>query len=325
MNQEPIFILGAHKSGTSLLRNLFDGHSELFVIPIEAHFFEHNGYWIDYGIRRKLPNTINEREIIESYIKWIKYVNEFSDKYADSDTKGFWSVQNFTEKIRSYSGYNGLKTSIENYIHAMYYSLNSSKISNNLRVIEKSVENAEFANILKKIYPNAKFIHIIRNPYSNIVSIRKFKSKNGYPNLKPIIQSLYNNYYYLEKNQETMDKDYLVIKYEDLVMNSEQQIKKIVEFTGISNEEITYSPTVKGKAWGGNSTTDVEFKGLSSKGLSRWVPEIEPIEINLVNRLFRYTLNQYGYETIENKNSLKFARAETPKAYIGNRLLFKYL
>ncbi|SEP76348.1 Sulfotransferase family protein [Virgibacillus subterraneus] len=325
MNQEPIFIMGAHKSGTSLLRNLFDGHSELFVIPIEAHFFKHNGYWIDYGIRRKFPNTISESEIIENYMNWIKYVNTLSDQYADSDTKGFWSFEKFTEEIRRYSDYMSLKTSIENYIHAMYHSLTSKKLANNLRVIEKSVENAEFANILKKIYPNAKFIHIIRNPYSNIVSIRKFKSKNGYPNLRPIIQSLYNNYYYLEKNQVTLDKDYLVVKYEDLVMKPEQKIKQIVEFTGISDEEITYVPTVKGENWEGNSTTNVKFKGLSSEGLSRWTSEIEPTEVNLVNKLFKYTLNRYGYRTIENKSMLKFARGENPKTYIANRILFKYL
>ncbi|PKR77817.1 hypothetical protein CEY16_07765 [Halalkalibacillus sediminis] len=325
MNQEPIFILGAHKSGTSLLRNLFDGHSELFVVPIESHFFQHNGYWVDYGIRRKLPKALVGNEIIENYINWIKYVNSLSDQYADSDTKGFWNIEKFINEIKSYSDYMYLKTSIENYIHAMYYSLNNKKLADNLRVIEKSVENAEFANILKKLYPNAKFIHIIRNPYSNIVSMRKFKSRSGYPFLKPIIQSLYNNYYYLEKNQVTLDKDYLVIKYEDLVMKPKEKIKEVIEFAGISNEEITYTPTVNGEIWGGNSTTDVKFKDLSSNGLSRWITEIEPIEVNLVNKLFKYTLDRYGYETIENKSLVKFAKAEKVKVFIGNRLLIKYL
>ena len=37
--ENPVFILGSHKSGTSLLRNLLDGISGFFVIPIEAHFF----------------------------------------------------------------------------------------------------------------------------------------------------------------------------------------------------------------------------------------------------------------------------------------------
>ena len=38
-NISPIFILGCTKSGTTLLRNLFDGHPDLFIIPFETHFF----------------------------------------------------------------------------------------------------------------------------------------------------------------------------------------------------------------------------------------------------------------------------------------------
>lgn len=38
-----IFILGAHKSGTSLVRSLLDGHPDLNVVPIELHFLRHLG------------------------------------------------------------------------------------------------------------------------------------------------------------------------------------------------------------------------------------------------------------------------------------------
>jgi hypothetical protein len=43
MNQS-IFILGAHKSGSSLLRSLLDGHPQLFAIPLETHLFQTAGF-----------------------------------------------------------------------------------------------------------------------------------------------------------------------------------------------------------------------------------------------------------------------------------------
>ena len=38
-NKNYVFILGQHKSGSSLLRSLLDGHPDLFVIPVETHYF----------------------------------------------------------------------------------------------------------------------------------------------------------------------------------------------------------------------------------------------------------------------------------------------
>ncbi|MFB4167268.1 sulfotransferase [Virgibacillus sp. JSM 102003] len=325
MNQEPIFILGAHKSGTSLLRNLFDGHTQLFVIPIETHFFQHNGLWIDYGIRRQFTSSLDENEIKDNYIKWIKYVNENADLYADSNTKGFWDIELLEQNLSNISGYNNLKKSIENFTESMYYALRSEKLSDNLRIIEKSVENAEYAVLLKKMFPKAKFIHIVRNPYSNITSIRKSKSQNGYPNLRRIMQSMYNSYYYLEKNQVLIDDDYFVLKYEDLVQYPNENVNKIIDFTNIRRDNILFRPTVNGEIWDGNSTTNKSFKGLSSEHLNRWTDEIEPIEINLINTCFKHILKRYGYEIIDKRNYFKLSKNEKIRTYLANRLLIKYL
>ena len=53
MNQKPIFIFGPHKSGTSLLRSLLDGHPDLFSIPIESHVFSGMGMGIRYEKKKQ--------------------------------------------------------------------------------------------------------------------------------------------------------------------------------------------------------------------------------------------------------------------------------
>jgi len=299
MNGNPIFILGSHKSGSSLLRNLFDGHSELFVIPIEAHFFQYNGYWIDYGIRRQMPVDLTEGQIINNYVSAINLANTTPGGYSDSDTRGMWDVEKFEEKIKKGKNYNNIKSSIINYIEAMYYSISGTELPEDKRVVEKSVENAEFAIDLKTIFPNAKFIHIVRNPYATLVAIRKFKSQQGYPFLKWIIESMYNSYYYLEKNQRLFSKkDYLVLKYEDLVTQPKMIIKKIITFLDLPEEKILYIPTVQKKLWEGNSTSGEKFKSISSKRLNKWKDEIYPLEAQVVNFKFEFILKKYGYEVI---------------------------
>lgn len=39
---EPIFVLGHVKSGTTLVQSLLDGHPDLFVLPLELKFFQHS-------------------------------------------------------------------------------------------------------------------------------------------------------------------------------------------------------------------------------------------------------------------------------------------
>ncbi len=48
MEDRPIFIFGCAKSGTKLMRNLFDWYAELFVVTFESHFFQNTGRGIDY-------------------------------------------------------------------------------------------------------------------------------------------------------------------------------------------------------------------------------------------------------------------------------------
>lgn len=325
MNREPIFILGTHKSGTSLLRNLFDGHSELFVVPIESHLMQYMGYWVDYGIRRSYPQKLTKKQIIDNYIQWIEHSNNSFNKSADSDTRGFWDVNEFKNSFYN-SPYEekSNKDLINGYFYAMYRSLYKKEPPHNIRIVEKSVENIEFAIELKKYYPNAKFIHILRNPYSNLVSIRKFKSKKNYPFLKPIIESMYNSYYHLEKNSRVFKDDYMVIRYEDLVTMPNETIDKVIGFTNLRKEEILYRPTVSSEIWKGNSTTGQEFKGVSTNAIKGWKKDIFPLEINIINKYFHYTIEKYGYEFIENGNALSPSKNENLKVYTANRLLYKY-
>lgn len=328
MNQSPIFILGPHKSGTSLLRNIFDGHSDLFVIPIEAHFFQHLGYWIDYSIRSQKNLNLNDNEILNNFVDWIKNSNTVPGGKSDSDTRGFWDVELFkTELQRLYNNLDTIssKKFIEIYIETMYKSLYSKKLSDDVRVVEKSVDHTEFAIQLKKIFPKAKFIHIIRNPYSNLVSIRKFKSNTGYPFMRSIIESMNNNYYFLEKNKEVIDEDYYILKYEDFVSDSNNKIKELVSFLNLEIEDILYKPTVQGELWGGNSTSDKKFSGISSDRLGKWKSEIYPFEIALINKKIDHFLEEYGYEYYKkNDNIYHKNKDENIKCYIANRLYYKY-
>lgn len=326
MNDKPIFIVGAHKSGTTLLRNILDGHSFLYTIPVESHFFQHMNCWIDNEYRQQRPKNKDIKNIRKNFCNFIHERNKNENKYGGSFSKDLFDEKLFQDQFNNINDINNYKEIMIKYFQTIYYSINKEKLPEKIRIVEKSVENAEFAIELFNFFPNAQFIHIIRNPYANFVSLRKYKSfKFGYPIIRRMIKTLYNNYYFLYKNQKIID-NYHVLRYEDLVLDPESIIKNICVFLKIPFEQILLTPTYRGQSWQGNSMTDKKLHGISSERLGKWRKEIYPMEIEYINHLFNFVLNDYNYKKIFPIGSFwKPIKGENLKRYLANRLYRYYL
>jgi len=332
-NNKPIFILGCTKSGTSLLRNLLDGHPNLFVIPAETHFFQNIGIWVSYFFRKTAPKKQMIDEMKLSLINWLEISNTKTNELADGFSKGKWNIEIFEQNIRS-KEVTSTKELFDLFVESLYLALYGETYKNQLRFVEKSVENTEFALDYLKLYPEAKFIHIIRNPYSNLVALRKFKKKakeqnlkgNSYP-LFSAFNSMYQSYYALYRNQRLLNKEqYFVLKYEDLLNFPKENMTAIAQFLNIQYQDSLLQPTLIGRLWGGNSTNDVKFKNISNKNIDKWKDEITDFEIHSINSLFNHILEDFEYEKIKPKHGInRLTRKEGIMTYLINRLMFKFL
>lgn len=322
MNQQPIFILGSHKSGTSLMLSLLNGHTNLFTIPIESHYFQNMHYWVDNEYRFTRPKKLDRRQIIESFSNWIHICNNRKSRFGGAILNREELDEDRFRKI-----FSAIKTGdddkkrIEVYFEAIYGSLNNKKMPGHRRIVEKSVENAEFAEELMNLFPEAKFIHLMRNPYSNIVSLRKYMSIDfGYPVIRRIIKTLYNNYYFLYRNKRII-KNYYIIRYEDLLSEPDKEMQSLCEFLKIPFEDVLLLPTYDGKIWKGNSTTGEEFSGIDDSNLGKWMDEITSVEVFYINKMFSFVVNDYGYKRFTKDGFFwKPARGESIKRYFANRL-----
>ena len=325
----PIFILGPHKSGTSLLRSLFDGHPDLFVIPTECHFFWHAKVWIEYPYRKSKPPLKTGVELRKSFIEWIDQSNRCEDRYGDCHTKGQWDIEQLKDALLTNRGDDeSLRQEIDHFVNSMWYALKNGNCcaqSKAIRFVEKSVENAELAPIIKKMYPDAHFIHIVRNPYSNFVSFRKYKSQNKkYPFIIPLLKSIYLSYYHLYRNRDVLD-NYHIVSYEQLVQRPQKTLKNICSQCGVSYDDCLLEPTLLGKRWDGNSMYDDKFKDISTNSLSRWKSEIYDFEIYAINKALGYILDGFGYERLSKKRlNIWPIKHEPVNTYIKNRYFMKY-
>ena len=318
--EAPTFILGSHKSGTSLLRSLLDGHDELFVFPRETHFFQYSGHWVDYSFRRSKPFKQTKLSLLNSFIRYIESENSALNRYSDSpDVKGY-DLHGFISCFQQYEP-KTLREQFEVYLNSLHFALCGSHLSDDLKIVEKSVENAEYASVLRWMFSDSRFIHIVRDPYATLVAIRRSMAREHYPLMKNIARSLYNSYYYLFKNRIHLDR-YLIIRFEDLITDTEVTVRRIADFVGIPFSEILLMPTVFGKLWKGNSTSDIQFSGISQAPLNAWKRYINDYEIHLTNRIAEPVFQEYGYNHLQPKSwSRRWVKGEKVKTYIKNRLL----
>lgn len=237
MNQQPVIILGMHRSGTTMITKLLENLG-LFVgaekeMNNEALFFWNINNWIfdlhtatpekPYNLRYKNPAC--EKVIIESLEFFIQsskrkqYLGNFASNYhsiKDVDFPFGW----------------------------------------------KDPKNTFTIHFWKQIFPNPKIIHIYRNPIDSVSSYieRDLELKNKFDwNWKKklkrdflISKNFHQNFrlYNLEEGFNLWEEyvshalelkhqfnEYIEIKYEDFLASPSEKTRQLIAFCGLSADE----------------------------------------------------------------------------------------
>ena len=142
------------------------------------------------------------------------------------------SIKDFNEKINNEILINQLK---ENYLkYIKNFKFNERFIS------DKSPLNFRWIGFIKIIFPNAKIIHCIRDPKNNCLSMFKnlFEGGLGFTYDQKDLVTYYKNYLELMNFWKLNFKETILdIRYENLISNSEEEIKKIIKFCNLEWEE----------------------------------------------------------------------------------------
>ena len=190
--KNPVFIGGLMKSGTSLLRVLLGQHPLLYA-SFETH-------WFTDDVRKKWHVTTSQRMklLLELFnLKNDEYINLCGIKNQEPDR----------EFIDIFLNYCAVKDSKE-------------------RWIEKTPDNIKYWSLIKKQWKNPKFIHVTRE-YKDCYA--SWKSKRG-DNIEEFLKKTINSYDDIKSILGKNTTNYMEIDYTELVFDTENSIKKILEF-----------------------------------------------------------------------------------------------
>lgn len=211
----PFFIIGAGRSGNTLLRRILDNHSVLFIPP-EIYVL---------GSVIKLYRTYKGA-------KWNDLVSLIYSKfelYSQFETLGLESLAELKYRLKELPKD---QRSLDNLINSFYLFYAEKHGIDKVRWGDKTPFNVFSLKKIISVFPNAYFIHIIRNPFDSVHSYVKAGIYEDFESaaLRWVRSVALSKEFGLKNNQ------YIELFYEDLVTQTEREINRLCDFLKIPFE-----------------------------------------------------------------------------------------
>ena len=282
----PIFIVGAPRSGTTLLQYMLRSHPDISLPTGESHFFIPllRGEK-EYGDLRELTNI---RRVLER-------MYQQSADFLDTDLHGItFDIEQLSVQIHKQQ-----PTSMAQLISVLF-TLNA--IGDNARRWgDKTPYYVLHMKRLLEQFPGAQFIHLIRDGRDCALSM--FQRKHDFRTYNTFFAAKYWEIY-VEIGQTTGREigpdNYHEIRYEDLLENPQTIMKGVCAFL---NEEYSDS-LVNFKKSGEAGKTPLLQQPIQKQNQTKWRKKMSASQIRTFERAVSATLRRCHYPVTTDAQAL---------------------
>ncbi|MEW5870894.1 MAG: sulfotransferase [Chloroflexota bacterium] len=303
LRDQPIFICGHPKSGTSLVRAILDSHPQLIVYPEETGFF-----------RRYLPEASKcspSEQTLPSLLaladERLIHIFKWNQETPDPSQEGFpdrdysaIAFEDVRENMRQLAGQQFEHTGDILSAAILAYGQVCGRINAQTRYwVEKSPYNEYFAEQIYAWWPDARCIHIVRDPRDNYISYRR---KHPDWSVEFFAANWTRSTGAGMRNRERFGAQrYLILRYEDLTQSPQSSLEKLTGFLQIDWDAALTQPTRAGEQWAGNSMFADRFQGISAAPVDRWKDNLSPEDAGVIEWMAGSLLSTWGYAPLPGK------------------------
>jgi hypothetical protein len=285
MDKEPIFILGAPRSGTTFLASMLK--QTKYGAPFETHFI--TKYY-------KQLHKYGDLDIYENYFKLIS-------KMLEERPVMQWQLH-----FDIYENFKRLKPNIQYKDIINQICLSAAHKNNKNCWGDKTPHYINDIEIIYNLFPDSKYLYIVRDGRDVALSLLK---KPWGPN------NIYECAEYWKKLNAKEDvlkvlanKGQLYsLRYEDLLDNTQWHTKNIYKFL---NEEIT------------ETTINQIARNVKKGNYGKWKSELTESQIKIFENIAAKDLMRFGYTVKYHKEDINIGKKIFYKAH-HRILLLKYL
>lgn len=278
----PFFIVGSPRSGTTVLRAIIQGHSDLFIPP-------ENG---------TLGSMIREFSLVRKQ-PWSAVVGKMLDEFALGYEFCHWELT--LDELRA--GAMELppdQRSLARLIDLIYRAYGDRQAPQKRRWGDKSTPGSfHYLYRLSLVFPAARYIHIVRDGRACVASsVRAGFFNHDY--LGAALAWQFNIRSAKRLREQCADASrFLEVRYEDLITRTEDTVTAICAFLGVAVEPamLAHSEQIDRTV---PEIAEVEHhqnvgQPLFSQSLEKWKQEIPADKLRSVQQVLATDLASFGY------------------------------
>jgi hypothetical protein len=275
----PFFVVGAHRSGTTLLRFMLSSHPRLYLPP-ESEFIP-----AFFGGSPKRQLTRSESRRILGKIFRLRFAREWRGAPPDID-----------DLVPE-----GMTVTPVRLIDAVYTAY--AQQHGAARWGDKTPTYTNHIDLLQRVFPEARFIHLIRDGRDVALSVLDTWGQRPHVDLVFAARSWIRRMAVARSTGGQLEPEsYLELRYEDLVVDPEQQLRRICRFL---NEEfhpkmLDFHLTAEESLKEGGFH-DAVRNPLTSARVERWREEMTASDLRIFEAVAGQTLAELGYEVVSQR------------------------
>ncbi len=293
VTQPPLFVLGAQRSGTTLLIRLLAKHDSIVFLPHETHTFPL--FW-----KPRNRFQFKDNNALADFIAhaWPKVNNSWSLP----KNKNY--LASYLESIRQRD--NSFSSAGELLAHT--FSFHAEMIGDTNKVFgEKTPSHIYYYKQILKQFPDAKFLIPVRDPRASALS-EKIKLGNNdrisrsFKLLNFATRWETANQLAIGMAKSLGEKKVHIVQYESLIENPEPIIRKLCAFM-----QIEFIPEMLQMEVVNSSFKDELQKGraFNPENLHRWKSKLSPQEISWIETYVSKSMTHYDYKKFDSAISSK--------------------
>ena len=290
----PIFV-GSGRSGTTVFRNIFDGHPDL-AMTHEAHFiapmaqrrkvYESGGFDRDHFVADLYTNS--------------NFVRQGLDRNTVAARLEAGNVRTFADAVRA--------------VFALYAAERGKTLYG-----DKTPGYVNHLELLGAVFPEAKFVHIIRD--GRDVALGYLDRDEWGPSTIGEAAMYWRSRVARgrEAGRALGSDRYVEVRYEDLVDDPDKTIRLVCDFLGLEFHDEMLRFHERGQEFISVSNTPDAFGGLAkpiTKGMRNWRTQMAPGDVELFEAIAGDLLDALGYDRGTTVASVA-SRAKAAAANLG--------
>jgi len=237
--KNPVYICGVHRSGTTLVKDILDGHPDLAVLPSE-------GTWYT-NLEHKLSLLSKDAQIVFLGKEWLRRlvnpINQPPYWLAGRSTADNSPYVDFARYLMAW--WTQVKRDNDQWPHiaiVLAWASCTNKLGSRYWVDKTPVNERYLARIWGST-PRAKIIHVIRDPIATLTSRKKMEPSVSF---RHALADLKVSFGVAVKQSALIHSHFMQVHYEELCEDTQVITREMVSFLGIQKSAALNQPTVAG-------------------------------------------------------------------------------